>query len=67
MVVNNTLSLTMSLLAAFQHVGESWIYQESESLLIRFVERPLLMMMMTMMMVMAMMITIKVGFIQNPR
>ena len=63
MVVNNTLSLTMSLLAASQLVGESWIYQKSESLSIRFVERPLLMMMM----VMAMMIMIKVGFIQNPR
>ena len=58
MVVNNTLSLTMSLLAASQLVGESWIYQKSESLSIRFVERPLLMMMMTMMMVMAMMIMI---------
>ena len=62
MVLNNTLSLTMSLLAASQHVVESWIYQNSESLLIRFVEHPLLMMM-----VMAMMIMIKVGFIQNPR
>ena len=62
MVVNNTLSLTMSLLAASQHVVESWIYQNSESLLIRLVEHPLLMMM-----VMAMMIMIKVGFIQNPR
>ena len=67
MVENNTFSLTMSLLAASQHFVESWIYQKSESLLIRFVERPLLMMMMTMMMVMAMMIMIKVGFIQNPR
>ena len=62
MVVNNTLSLTMSLLAASQHVVESWIYHKTESLLIRFVERPLLIMMM----VMAMMIMIKVGFIQNP-
>ena len=33
MVVYNTLSLTLSLLAASQHVGESWIYQKSESLL----------------------------------
>ena len=33
MVVNNTLSFRMSLLAASQHVVESWIYQKSESLL----------------------------------